>query len=254
MLYGNVKLCCSNALDLVHVLNQPHRDPEIHLHFIAVSSINAARRSKDLTAIFNSGISIVDSKPLSTVLGLLGHKCSSLRGTDFLRIAIESETGTNKHFFIGSTPETLERIKLKANQINPKFQFVGSISPSYKKNFEEDYAVWINKIRESHTSVLWIGLGSPKQDFLASDLTSRFGIRSVAVGAAFDFFSETVKEAPVFMRKMSLEWLYRLITEPKRLWRRYLFGNFYFLINFSRLFMNYVIKKILKSRKVSGNG
>jgi len=246
MQFGDVKLHSSSVVDTIQLLNQSPRNPEIHIHFIAVSSINAASKSNELTSVFNEGISIVDSKPLSTALQLLGYKCSNLRGTDFLRIAIDSEPGTNRHFFIGSETETLERIKLKANLINPKFKIVGTISPSFKKDFVEDYPEWITSINEMKATIIWIGLGSPKQDFIASDLTNRFGVRTIAVGAAFDFFSETVKEAPELMRKMSLEWLYRLITEPKRLWKRYLLGNFYFLFNFNRLYLKYRFKKAME--------
>ncbi|CAN2214080.1 WecG Teichoic acid biosynthesis proteins [Candidatus Nanopelagicaceae bacterium] len=246
MRFGDIHFHSASAPGLILIMNQPVRNPEIHLHFIAVSSIYAARKSRELTSVFNEGLSIVDSKPLSTALGFLGFKCSNLRGTDFLRIAIASESGINQHFFIGSTPETLEQIKLKANLINPKFQIVGAISPSYKDNFEEDYATWISEVKRTGANVIWIGLGSPKQDFLASDLTNRFGIRTVAVGAAFDFFSETVKEAPEIMRKLFLEWLYRLVTDPRRLWRRYLLGNFYFLFTFSKLLMQYRLKKASK--------
>jgi len=243
MQFGDVTLHSFNGPNLIQLFNEPAKNSEVHLHFIAVSSINAAIKSGKLTSVLNEGISIIDSKPLALALRILGFECNNLRGTDFLRFAIQSDQGEKRHFLIGSTSETLEKIRIKAKQINPKFQIVGTISPSFRQHFEEDYPQWGARFSQSQANVVWIGLGSPKQDFLAYDLTNRFGIRTVAVGAAFDFFSESVKEAPLIMQRMSLEWLFRLLTEPKRLWKRYLLGNLYFLIKFITLFVNLKFKQ-----------
>jgi N-acetylglucosaminyldiphosphoundecaprenol N-acetyl-beta-D-mannosaminyltransferase len=71
-------------------------------------------------------------------------------------------------------------------------------------------------------------MGTPKQDYLAEELSRLTGITTVCVGAAFDFISGTKKEAPLFVQKIGMEWLFRLLTEPKRLWKRYIFGNLVF--------------------------
>ncbi|KRE74505.1 hypothetical protein ASG77_07320 [Arthrobacter sp. Soil762] len=77
---------------------------------------------------------------------------------------------------------------------------------------------------------MWVGLGTPKQDWEARRLAASIGATTIAVGAAFDFAAGTVKEAPKWVRLIGFEWFFRLCSQPKRLWRRYLIGNFEFLI------------------------
>jgi N-acetylglucosaminyldiphosphoundecaprenol N-acetyl-beta-D-mannosaminyltransferase len=93
----------------------------------------------------------------------------------------------------------------------------------------EEVSAQDSLILESKADIVWVGLGTPRQDFECARITKELGLTTVAVGAAFDFFSGLKKESPKWMTKLGLEWIFRFASEPKRLWRRYLVGNFVFL-------------------------
>ena len=87
----------------------------------------------------------------------------------------------------------------------------------------------MDRILKSDAEIVWVGLGTPKQDYEAARLAGRLSMVFIAVGAAFDFVAGHKNEAPTLVQRAGLEWAYRLISEPRRLWRRYLFGNVRFL-------------------------
>ena len=84
-------------------------------------------------------------------------------------------------------------------------------------------------LKESKAQVVWVGLGTPKQDFVVHEISKQMPITAIAVGAAFDYLAGTLAETPKVIQKIGFEWLYRLIKEPRRLWRRYLLGNIKFI-------------------------
>lgn len=227
---SGVKLLSPNEEQMFNLINDSRFYPNSHIHFVAVSTLNEANRNSRLKSILNEGVSIIDSKPISICLSMIGEKCSNLRGSDFFRFAIRTEKGANGHFLIGSSPETLKLIFDNSKTMNPNFEIKGSISPEIMESFESSYPDWQRQIEASGANLVWIGLGSPKQDVVAADLSLRYGFKTFAVGAAFDFLGGTKKEAPLILQKFSLEWLFRLISEPKRLWRRYLIGNAKFIV------------------------
>jgi N-acetylglucosaminyldiphosphoundecaprenol N-acetyl-beta-D-mannosaminyltransferase len=85
------------------------------------------------------------------------------------------------------------------------------------------------RVAETDSDIVWVALGVPKQDLLAQELSKRLDVTCVGVGAAFDMLSGRTREAPAWMQHVGMEWLFRLVTEPRRLWRRYLIGNLEFL-------------------------
>lgn len=151
----------------------------------------------------------------------------------FHSVMKQTQSTPIRHFYLGSTDATLTALGISINSRYPDLQIAGMYSPPFTapdSKFIEACAV---QVEESNADVVWIALGTPKQDFVASLLAARVGMPCVAVGAAFDFTAGTVKEAPVWMQRSGLEWSYRLATEPKRLWRRYLIGNLRFLYSAS---------------------
>ena len=107
---------------------------------------------------------------------------------------------------------------------------VGEYAPPFKsQHVQEDERV-VDEINKLNPDVLWIGLGSPKQDYWMYHHRGKLNVPvMVGVGAAFDFIAGTKKQAPMWMRRSGLEWLFRLCSEPRRLWRRYLIGNARFI-------------------------
>ena len=139
-------------------------------------------------------------------------------------------------FFMGSSEKVLELIRKRAAVDYPNIK-VETYSPPYKPEFsEEDNKGIIEAINKANPDLLWIGMTAPKQEkwtythWKELDIHCHVG----TIGAVFDFFAGTVERAPKWWQEHSLEWLYRLIKEPRRMWRRYIIGNMLFLINIAK--------------------
>jgi N-acetylglucosaminyldiphosphoundecaprenol N-acetyl-beta-D-mannosaminyltransferase len=144
-----------------------------------------------------------------------------------------------RHFFYGSTAQTLERLKQCLTNAYPGLNVVGIYAPPFRDQAQRENPEVIDLINSSGADVLWIGLGSPKQDFWMSLHRPLLNAPvMVGSGAAFDFLSGVKPQAPQWMQQSGLEWLFRLCCEPRRLWRRYLVGN--------SLFILYVIQDFFK--------
>lgn len=138
-----------------------------------------------------------------------------------------------KCFFMGSSPKVLDRIKARVAVVYPNIT-VESYSPPYKSKFsEEDNRAIIAAINASDPDLLWIGMTAPKQEKWTYEHWRELDIRCHVgtIGAVFDFFAGTYKRAPQWWQEHSLEWLYRLVKEPRRMWRRYVLGNPLFFWN-----------------------
>lgn len=126
------------------------------------------------------------------------------------------------HFFYGTNKENISSLVSLLKKKNPNLKIVGNISPAFK-SAEDLLPEVLEVIKRTKAEVLWIGLSSPKQVQLAALIKKNHpNIKIFCVGAAFDFLSGNKKQAPLWMRKLGLEWFFRFLTEPKRLWRRYL--------------------------------
>ena len=136
-------------------------------------------------------------------------------------------------FFMGSSEKVLELIKKRAALEYPRIR-IETYSPPYKPEFspEENKAI-IDAINRANPDLLWIGMTAPKQEKWTYLHWNELNIHchTGTIGAVFDFFAGTVKRAPLEWQKHSLEWLYRLLKEPKRMWKRYIIGNSLFLLN-----------------------
>ena len=154
------------------------------------------------------------------------------------KISLKNETsGLAVHklkvMFMGSSEKVLEKIRLRAATDYPHIDVV-TYSPPYKPEFsEEDNTAIIKAINEANPDLLWIGMTAPKQEKWAYQHWGKLNIHCHVgtIGAVFDFYAGTMKRAPQWWQDHSLEWLYRLIREPRRMWRRYIIGNPLFIWN-----------------------
>lgn len=143
-----------------------------------------------------------------------------------------NQTG-GKCFFMGSSEKVLSLIKEKAKMVYPNIQ-IESYSPPYKPEFsDEDNRKIIEVINQANPDLLWIGMTAPKQEKWTYSHWNELNIHCHVgnIGAVFDFFAGTIERAPIWWQEHGLEWLYRLIKEPKRMWKRYIIGNILFLWN-----------------------
>ena len=157
-----------------------------------------------------------------------------IAGWDLFQTEMESLNARGgKCLFVGSSEKVLAQIRERAAKDYPNI-IVETYSPPYKPQFtEEDNRAIVNAINAARPDLLWIGMTAPKQEkwtyrhWKELDIQCHVG----TIGAVFDFYAGTVRRAPLWMQNHSLEWLYRLIKEPRRMWRRYLIGNILFIWN-----------------------
>lgn len=134
-------------------------------------------------------------------------------------------------FFLGSSERVLEKIRQRAAIEYPRIEVV-TYSPPYKPEFsEEESRVMIEVVNEANPDLLWIGMTAPKQEKWTYTHWQELAIHCHCgtIGAVFDFYAGTVKRAPAWWQRHGLEWLYRLLKEPRRMWKRYIIGNILFL-------------------------
>lgn len=204
-----------------------------HVHLANAYTVALADKYQSYRALIHeSGLVFPDGKPLGWISALYRHspRLRQVRGPQlFLDVFDRGRSWNVKHYLLGSTPEVLEALVGNLEAKFPGVAIVGSESPPFQQIRPEELRDQDARIRESGADIVWVGLGTPKQDFEAQRLSKALPVVAVAVGAAFDFAAGTTKEAPAWMSKAGLEWAYRLCTEPRRLWKRYLFGNIRFL-------------------------
>lgn len=149
------------------------------------------------------------------------------------RVNKENEGAKKKVMFLGSSNNVLALIKARAEKDYPNIEVI-TFSPPYKPVFsDEDNRMMIEAINNTKPDLLWIGMTAPKQEKWAYAHWNELNINCHVgtIGAVFDFYAGTMQRAPIWWQEHSLEWLYRLLKEPKRMWRRYLIGNILFLWN-----------------------
>lgn len=157
-----------------------------------------------------------------------------IAGWDLFRIEMEKlNIRGGKCFFMGSSEKVLELIKEQAAEDYPNIN-VETYSPPYKPEFsDEDNTAIISAINQANPDLLWIGMTAPKQEKWTYSHWKELDIHCHVgtIGAVFDFYAGTARRAPRWWQEHSLEWLYRLCIEPKRMWRRYILGNPLFIYN-----------------------
>ena len=170
------------------------------------------------------------SKPKERIAGwdLFVHEMSELE-----KDANSNSKDSKKVMFMGSSERVLGLIKIKSAEIYPNLEVV-TYSPPYKPEFsKEDNAAIVTAINSENPDLLWSGMTAPKQEKWTYTHWNELNIHCHVgtIGAVFDFFAGTAKRAPQWWQDHSLEWLYRLMIEPKRMWRRYIIGNSLFIRN-----------------------
>ncbi len=147
----------------------------------------------------------------------------------FLDVVARGRSVGLRHFLLGSTPQVLQQLESELRGRFPGADIVGTASPPFREITDAERRAQIDHLVSSGAQVVWLGLGTPKQDWEAARLAASVPAVFCAVGAAFDFVAGTKRQAPMWMQRRGLEWFYRLTTEPRRLWKRYFFGNVRFL-------------------------
>lgn len=205
--------------------------------YICVSNVHTTVTSYEdasYCAVQNDGLmAIPDGGPLSSVGQKRGHKDMarttgpSLMGEIF---EISAKKGY-RHYFYGSKDETLKLLQQKLTERYPGIQIAGMYSPPFRPLTEEEDKAVIEWINETEPDFVWVGLGAPKQEKWMAAHQGKINGLMIGVGAGFDYYAGNIKRAPEWMQKSNLEWFYRLMQDPKRLFKRYLNTNTKFIWN-----------------------
>lgn len=178
-----------------------------------------------------AGMTTPDGMPIVWIGKAKGADIERTYGPDLLQAMSElSQDKGYKHYFYGGTKKSIELFVARMKEMYPRMNIVGAIAPPFRKINEIESDEILAQINGLKPDILWVGLGSPKQDFWMYNHRDKLDVSViVGVGAAFDFLAGIKKQAPKWMQRSGLEWLFRLCSEPNRLWRRYLIGNSKFI-------------------------
>ncbi len=190
-----------------------------------VHSVAEALSDSAFRAILNgSFMTTPDGMPLVWMGHLQGHKrMRRVYGPDLLiEMCQLSEERGYRHFFYGGKPGVADQLGTRLKARFPGLNVVGTCTPPFRPLTASEEKQLIAFVEQTKPDVFWVGLGSPKQERFMAQYCGKLDCRlMVGVGAAFDFHSGAVKEAPRWLRNTGLQWVHRLIQEPRRLWRRY---------------------------------
>ncbi|MEX1143536.1 MAG: WecB/TagA/CpsF family glycosyltransferase [Anaerolineales bacterium] len=187
-------------------------------------NLMAGRRDARLREVLNrSKLTMPDGMGTVWFLRLLGRRAGRVYGPDLMLVASQRGGAPGwRHFFLGGTPEVLHRLKVRLQKDSPNLLISGSYSPPFGSLDPGDEQAMIQAINSSQADILWVALGSPRQElWMAENRDKLQPTLLIGVGAAFDFLSGAKPQAPAWIQRAGLEWLFRLFSEPRRLWRRY---------------------------------
>jgi N-acetylglucosaminyldiphosphoundecaprenol N-acetyl-beta-D-mannosaminyltransferase len=179
----------------------------------------------ELRHIFNqSGLTTPDGMSLVWILRLIGHKhVGRVYGPDLMRaLCQQSLEHGYRHYFYGGAPGVVEELERKLDADYPGLQIAGHYTPPFGAVSEEVEKLIIEDIRAAKPDILWVGISSPRQEFWMAEHIAQLDVPVlIGVGAAFDFLSGRKPQAPRWIQRSGLEWLYRFMKEPRRMWPRY---------------------------------
>jgi N-acetylglucosaminyldiphosphoundecaprenol N-acetyl-beta-D-mannosaminyltransferase len=215
-----------------------------YLTAAAVNLVMSAHEDPDArAAVLGASLAVPDGQPLVWALRALGHtRATRVYGPDLMVhfCARAARAGTPIYLYGGRTPEALELLESRLRERFPGLRIAGGFSPPFRALSAEEEERAIADINSSGAAVVWVGTGQPKQEKWMLRMRSRLDAPLlVGVGAAFDFHAGLVTQAPRWMQRSGLEWVYRLAREPRRLWRRYARYNPRFLAGFLRQYLRH---------------
>lgn len=217
----------SSTIDIIDMVGKHH--------YVCIANVHmtvTAKTDKDLRlAMEKADIVTSDGMPLVWELRRQGFKeAERVSGPDLMiELCDRAQSEGVSIYFYGGSPSVVKKLEEKLIVRFPGLKIAGIESPPMLPNKPEvDYGV-VDKIKASGAGIVFVGLGCPKQELWMHTYSPHIPAVLIGVGAAFDFFAGTVKRAPLWMQKSGLEWFYRLCSEPRRLWKRYLVTNSLFV-------------------------
>ncbi len=193
-----------------------------------VHGIMEAQRDPDLLRILNqSFLTTPDGMPTVWVGRRQGFRMERVYGPDFLRdFCRYSVCRGYRHFLYGGDDGVAEMLRTRLEAMAPGLVVTGTYTPPFRPLTAPEFQNLQHLVRAAHPDVMWVGLSTPKQERFMAESLDRLDVRlMVGVGAAFDIHTGRIDDAPRWVKKIGMQWLHRLVQDPRRLWRRYLINN-----------------------------
>ncbi len=210
----------------------------------AVHTVMVCQEDADLReAVMNADFTVPDGQPLVWAMNMLGHDLPSrVYGPELMERACEraADTGVRMYLYGGRNQGALVQLALNLRRRFPGLQIVGGYSPPYRELDAEEEDAVVAEVNRSRPDIVWVGIGVPKQEKWMAHIRERLEAPVLlGVGAAFDFHAGLVTQAPAWMQRFGLEWVFRLVKEPRRLWRRYARYNPLFVRGFALQYLRH---------------
>lgn len=197
----------------------------LEVHLCNAYTLSLVDDDPDLAQALASGYNLPDGAPVAW-LGRNAGTQGPIRGASLVQAVLDAGRGPGvRHFFYGGCEGVAAEMVERLTTDHPGLQVAGYETPPFTTLTDAELTELALRIREVGTQIVWVGLGTPKQDHLVRRLAPLVGVPVIPVGAAFDFFAGRVEEAPEHLHGTGLEWMHRFAQEPGRLWKRYLIGN-----------------------------
>lgn len=200
-------------------------------------SVVTARQDLNFDDVIrNADMATPDGAPVAWLMKRLGAvNQARINGPDLMwKYCAHAEKTGESMYLYGASDATLEALLKALKSSFPKLHIVGAYSPPFRALTREEDDAIIQEINNSGAGVVWVSLGCPKQEKWMQEHRGKINAVMVGVGAAFDYHAGTIKRAPLWMQRHGLEWLHRLMSEPRRLWKRYLITNSLFILYAAR--------------------
>jgi N-acetylglucosaminyldiphosphoundecaprenol N-acetyl-beta-D-mannosaminyltransferase len=209
------------------VLHAPDTRDRLALHFANAHSLVEANKNPQLRAALNADLVEPDGVPLVWLARRRGANAERVAGPDFLPELVRRGIPLGRsHFFFGGAPGVPEELARRLAEAYPGVRIAGTLSPPFRAPTPEEDESLVTEVNAARPDYVWVGLGTPKQDLWVAEHRARLDASALlAVGAAFDFHAGTKRRAPRWMQRSGTEWLFRLISEPRRLAGRYTVVN-----------------------------
>ena len=211
----------------------------------AVHTVMAAREDPELReAVLGASFTVPDGQPLVWALNALGARVPGrVYGPELMDRACARAASTGKRMFLygGRNPGALAQLARTLRLRHPGLAIVGGHCPPYRALAEHEEDAVAAEINRSRADVVWVGIGVPKQEKWMARMRDRLDAPVlIGVGAAFDFHAGLIPQAPEALQRLGLEWAFRLVQEPRRLWKRYLRYNPRFVLGFARQYARHL--------------
>jgi N-acetylglucosaminyldiphosphoundecaprenol N-acetyl-beta-D-mannosaminyltransferase len=214
--------------------------PGLAVHFCNAYNVALARHDRGYAALLRTGdVVFSDGVPITWVgrraYPALAADWERVYGPDVMRgVLRRSSDDGPRHYLLGGDQSTLDALADRLRPEYPGAAIVGTESPPFRRATPDELDERDARIAASGASIVWVGLGTPKQDVEVARLAASLPVVAMAVGAAFDFLAGTKAQAPAWMQRSGTEWAFRLASEPRRLGRRYVWGNSVFALEAAR--------------------